>query len=83
MSLIQLIYVSSATKEMSENELASILKSSAKNNEEREITGMLLYGQGRFIQVLEGESIEVEVLMSRINADPRHSFITIIERNVI
>ena len=83
MSLIQLIYTSLAIKGLSENELNSILDTSAKNNKENQITGMLLYHQGRFIQVLEGESIPVEKLALRIKADPRHKFFNIVDKNVI
>jgi hypothetical protein len=83
MPLTQLIYVSSATKEMSEKELALILKVSAQNNKKSEITGMLLYGRGRFIQVIEGESIHIDDLMLKIKADSRHRFVTVLESNII
>lgn len=83
MPLIQLIYVSSSTKEMSEKELASILKVSIKHNQKCEITGMLLYGRGRFIQVLEGESTHIDELMKRIIADPRHHSVSVDERHII
>lgn len=83
MPLIQLIYVSTASKEMGVNDLATILNTSAQHNQKTEITGMLLYGQGRFIQVLEGSATDVDELMSRIKVDPRHHYVNVIDRHVI
>ena len=83
MSLTQLIYSSLAIKGLSESELNSILETSAKNNKENQITGMLLYHNGRLIQVLEGESNQVEKLALRIKADPRHGFFNIIDKTQI
>jgi limonene-1,2-epoxide hydrolase len=75
--------MSMASKEMSENDLAAILKSAAQNNQKYEITGMLLHGQGRFIQVLEGDDTHVDGVMLKIKNDTRHSFVTILDRQVI
>ena len=49
-----LIYISTAVKLMTDAELISILADSRDNNKLKNITGMLLYGDGTFIQVLEG-----------------------------
>jgi hypothetical protein len=78
MPLIQLTYKSSATNLFTEGQLASILASSAKNNEINQITGMLLYSEGCFIEVLEGESIPMQQVMMRIKADPRHESFNIL-----
>lgn len=78
MPLIQLIYKSSATNQFSECQLAPILTSTAKNNEVNQITGMLLYREGCFIQVLEGGTTQVQELMMRIKADPRNESINVL-----
>ena len=39
---------------MSESAVESIVKSCRRNNEERNITGLLIYSGGHFIQLLEG-----------------------------
>lgn len=70
--LMQIVYVSAATKELDDDELHLIHESSQRHNGTQEVTGMLLYSQGSFIQVLEGEVPAVEECMSRISTDRRH-----------
>lgn len=67
-----LIYVSSAVKPFSHSDLVDLLDHSRKNNTELNITGMLLYKDGNFMQVLEGDKEAVEALHAKIEADPRH-----------
>jgi Sensors of blue-light using FAD len=67
-----LIYMSSATQLMNNDELLELLNTSRKNNSEKNLTGMLLYGEGAFVQVLEGEDDMVESTYEIIKADPRH-----------
>ena len=50
----QIIYISSAAKKMDDDDLLDILKTSRENNKKNDISGMLLYDNGSFIQVLEG-----------------------------
>lgn len=52
--------------------LADIVKRSKKNNSEYDITGLLFYHNGRFIQVLEGDKDSLEGLMSILEKDDRH-----------
>ncbi len=72
MSLCCLVYTSISTHSMSENELQDILKISRKRNEASGITGMLLYLDPFFMQVLEGEDSVLVQLFERIKKDPRH-----------
>lgn len=72
MALISLVYVSFAPHQMSADELRSILEVSRDNNAPRNITGMLLYRNGFFIQALEGEEEVVMPLYDKIQRDPRH-----------
>ena len=73
MPLVSLIYASSAVKRMSQEELLAILEKSRENNEKRNITGMLLYKDGNFLQVLEGEDTAVTDLYYAITKDERHT----------
>jgi len=76
-----LIYVSSATHEMNHEELAEILDTARKENAKSSITGMLLYKEGNFMQMLEGKKERVLKLYEKIKNDPRHKdVITVIER---
>ncbi len=72
MALIQLIYLSSLSDMKHEGEISKILESSIRRNKENGITGMLLYANGNFLQVLEGEEEAVDETFNRISADPRH-----------
>jgi uncharacterized membrane protein (DUF373 family) len=81
--MIRLLYISSATKPMDEEELLALLQECRNNNSKDGITGMLLYCGESFIQVLEGEQQEVEALYKTIKKDPRHSNCTILEKKHI
>ena len=52
--------------------LADIVTRSKINNLEFDITGLLFYHNGRFIQVLEGDRDSLEGLMSILEKDGRH-----------
>lgn len=73
MSIKQLIYVSALSKSQDPSCLAEILRQSIRNNAANNITGMLLYINGSFLQVLEGEPETLEPLYVKICADPRHT----------
>ena len=77
-----LIYISSATHEMNHEELAEILDTARKANAKASITGMLLYKEGNFMQMLEGKKESVLKLYEKIKKAPRHKdVITVIERD--
>lgn len=67
-----LVYVSSAVRPLSRSELEDLLATSRDNNARAGITGMLLYKDGNFMQVLEGEEGAVRALYDKIGDDPRH-----------
>jgi len=70
--MIQLVYVSSATEPFTAQQLVELLKKARDKNASQGITGMLLYKDGNFMQVLEGEEDQVRPLYQTICADPRH-----------
>lgn len=77
--MFYLIYVSSAIKLMDDQELLFLLKQSRDNNLRLGITGMLLYKEGNFMQMIEGEKQTVLDLYETIRKDTRHrELITII-----
>lgn len=69
----RLIYASLARPGLSYQELTSILSAARDTNERLGITGVLCYGNGAFLQALEGESAAVSRLFHRIAADRRHT----------
>lgn len=83
MALIQLIYVSSAVEELDDAELDRILLSARQHNAELDVTGMLLYQQGSFMQVLEGEAAAVDAIYQRIGQDRRHYGLILLTREPV
>ena len=70
--MFSLVYVSSATLPFSAEDLRDLLATCRENNAALGVTGMLLYKDGNFMQVLEGDEKAVRGLYARIEADPRH-----------
>ena len=70
--MINVIYASAASQKLYTLELAKLLQDARKNNEALDITGMLLFHNGSFLQILEGEEDAVEALVAKIKKDPRH-----------
>ena len=60
-------------------EIERILRKSRDNNRRAGVSGALLYNDGCFAQVLEGEQGAVEAIYERIACDPRHRDITMLE----
>ncbi|MFM1907862.1 MAG: hypothetical protein RLZZ591_1539 [Pseudomonadota bacterium] len=77
MEFTQLIYVSDLV-DRNEGELGPILESAIRHNREDDITGMLLYSGGNFLQVLEGSKDQVDQTYKRICRDPRHANIIVL-----
>ena len=71
-ALFQLIYESEANSDFSESEISQLLNDSRKANGRWGITGILLYRQRRFTQVLEGDETRVRQLFEKIRQDRRH-----------
>ena len=78
--MLQLIYTSEAKNNFSPGELQNLLLTARRNNDRDAITGMLLYEDGTFLQVLEGENEVIESTYQRIAADKRHHKIMLIAR---
>jgi hypothetical protein len=76
--MYHLIYTSYACESFSEEALISLLAECRSKNRPLGITGMLLYLQNKFIQVLEGERQVVKEVFSKINNDKRHKKIAIV-----
>ena len=71
--LYQLAYTSFSRLPLQEATLSDILGASRRNNSRDEITGILMYEDRTFFQVLEGEQSPVEdCYYKRILNDPRH-----------
>ena len=65
-------YVSTAEKDLSPEEINHLLDQSKEKNNQKDIAGILLYSEGNFFQVLEGEKSEVLKIFELIQEDERH-----------
>ena len=81
--MIQTSYISTASEPMSNEALLGLLKECRESNAGNGITGMLLYGNGTFLQVLEGEDRAVDALVERIRQDDRHTDLHVLYRTPI
>lgn len=76
--LYYLIYVSSACFDFTDQDLLDLLEQSREDNLKLEITGMLLYKGGNFMQVLEGERDAVKGIFEKIRVDKRHKGVIVV-----
>jgi Sensors of blue-light using FAD len=72
MPLHELIYISDAAFEMQDPDLQELLEHSRRKNARLQVTGILVYHERRFMQLLEGETSEVLALFDSICTDRRH-----------
>ncbi|MDP4006727.1 BLUF domain-containing protein [Methylobacterium sp. NEAU K] len=81
--LYRLVYASKNLLQGSEAEITSavrqILDASRRNNADVSVTGALMFNTGAFAQVLEGPRRGVEATFERIQRDPRHSDVTVLQ----
>ena len=70
--MFRLIYISSASEEISATDIRDILTTAVSSNRNMEITGLLMYNGLNFMQVLEGKRDDVEPLFEKISNDKRH-----------
>lgn len=81
--MYELIYISQSVRYFSKAELEELAEKARTKNNNKEITGMLLYIDGEFMQLLEGPRTKVRGLMRYIEKDSRHHSIRIIKENPI
>lgn len=65
-------YISNSIVDISNQDIHEIFEITLQNNKKRNITGILIYNNGHFFQVLEGKESDVEYVYSRIIQDNRH-----------
>ena len=78
--LHRVIYLSASRQEMSLSRLDALLAVARRNNESAGVTGLLLFHDGSFFQVLEGPKDAVDRIFAAIEGDNRHSRVIILQR---
>ena len=67
-----IVYVSSASTGLEESEIKTLLAKSVAWNNNHGLTGILLFSDGNFFQIIEGDENVIKDLFESIKQDPRH-----------
>lgn len=84
-----IVYISHTEKFWSAEDILNLAEDSARRNEKKGLTGVLVYrpqknrSSGDFLQVIEGESEDVDVFFKKILKDRRHNSILIVSEGEI
>jgi len=76
--VFQLIYSSSATQDFWPDDLFALVEKSRSKNAPRGLTGMLLFHEGQFLQLLEGPEPAVRDCFAMVQRDPRHESVKVL-----
>lgn len=81
--LEHLIYLSRADPYLAVADVDAILRVARSLNAARRITGALFFNAHTFVQVLEGDSAWLDVLLTSLGRDARHSEMEVVHRAAI
>jgi hypothetical protein len=76
--LFNLVYCSRAAPGIDAETVDRIIATAQRNNARSHITGMLVFGEGIFVQWLEGPRDAITGLMGVLRSDPRHEQIVLL-----
>lgn len=76
--VLQLVYTSKAVQEFWPNDLLALVEKARTKNAPRGITGMLLFHDNHFLQLLEGPDQAVRACFDVIKGDPRHTDVRVL-----
>jgi hypothetical protein len=81
--MVQIVYVSAAANPFTVAELNTLLARARDRNSVYQVTGMLLYHNGSFLQVLEGAESSVDLIYASIERDKRHRNAKVLHRQLM
>ncbi|WP_295905308.1 BLUF domain-containing protein [uncultured Bdellovibrio sp.] len=70
--IFHLVYISEAAEDISYTDIHDILEVSRRNNSQEAITGLLIFRDGHFLQLLEGDEKSVRKVLGKILLDDRN-----------
>ena len=80
----QIVWISEACKEYSDEELLQLLNKSRANNVRRNVTGLLIYDKKSFMQFMEGDAESVDdIFQNRIEPSHLHKNVTLLSQREI
>jgi hypothetical protein len=68
---------------MQTDDLQELLDSARANNAAKGITGALIYAEGIFLQILEGDKVLLQELMAKIRRDLRHESVFVVRESEV
>lgn len=79
--LYRIVYVSKAVGETGQSvqSLAHILGAAERNNRRDEVSGVMMFHGDEIVQIVEGARTDLDRLMRRVGADPRHCDLVVVE----
>ncbi len=77
-NLVSKTYLSKAVDVFSDHDLNQLLTNCRRNNAAASVTGALLYHNGYFMQLIEGQLDAINAIYDRIQADPRHEVLSVL-----
>ena len=83
MSLHRLVYMSTAVGVLRADELDKVYLRAMASNASAGITGLLLFYEGTFLQLLEGPAAGISSLVQKLRRDKRHANLIILESSPI
>ena len=83
MPLLRLVYVSAAPHPFTQPQLRELLAKARVHNSGKDITGLLLYHQQSFFQILEGPEDAVAALFDHIARDKRHDSVLLLSKQEV
>jgi len=79
----ELVYASAAVRPFNPNDLSELLGTARRNNERVGVTGILLYHEGSFLQLLEGTRDDVLQIYAKVRQDPRHWRVSVVREGPV
>lgn len=77
------IYVSTATQDLTPQQIADIAGACHRNNRRAGLTGLLVVHQGKFLHILEGDEKAIRRRAEKIQSDRRHANFEVLEAREI
>lgn len=71
-NIFHLVYISEAVADISYTDIRDILEVGRKRNLQDDVTGLLIFRDGYFVQLLEGNEVNVRKVLNRILLDDRN-----------
>jgi hypothetical protein len=74
----EIVYFSTAAESQAEADIADVVAASYRHNVRDRITGLLVAGGHRYLQIVEGPPEPLEAMLGRIRRDRRHVGVTVL-----